>query len=65
MAQPDLKYWLNCPCCGEDVLGRAEPIWYEDESETCSDCGCTISVRVDDDQDPPEAWTVASEDCEP
>lgn len=56
---------LDCPCCGEDVLCREKPLWYEDESEKCPDCGCTVSVRIDDDtQDEPVAYTVASEDCQ-
>jgi predicted RNA-binding Zn-ribbon protein involved in translation (DUF1610 family) len=54
---------LDCPCCGEDVLLRVEPIWYEDESEACSDCGCTVGVRVDDDEGLPTAYTKVTKGC--
>jgi len=54
---------LNCPCCGEEVLLRAEPLWYDGESEACSDCGCTVSVHVDDADDPPTAHTVVTNGC--
>ena len=54
---------LDCPCCGEDVLLRVEPIWYDDESEVCSDCGCTVAVRVDDGEAPPIAYTKVVKGC--
>jgi transcription initiation factor TFIIIB Brf1 subunit/transcription initiation factor TFIIB len=59
-----LKEWLNCPCCGEDMLEKDAPaLWYEDEEEVCPDCGCTVSVSVDDDDDPPRAYTVVRKGC--
>jgi hypothetical protein len=45
------------------VLLRVEPIWYEDEFEVCSDCGCTVGVRVDDGEDPPTAYTKIVKGC--
>jgi len=61
--QDAIKAGLDCPCCGEDVLLRVEPIWYEDESEACSDCGCTVGVRVDDDEGLPTAYTKVTKGC--
>lgn len=49
--------YLDCPCCGDDVLGREEAYWHEDEQEKCPSCGCNVSVRVDDGCDPPKAYT--------
>jgi len=38
-------------------------LWYEDEEEICSDCGCLVAVRVDDYDDPPRAYTVVRKGC--
>ena len=56
-------FGLDCPCCGEDVLWRVKPEWYEDEEETCSDCGCLVAVSIDDGGDEPVAYTKVRKGC--
>lgn len=59
----DGRYWLDCPCCGEDAFGRDVDEYGEDEQEVCTGCGCTLTIGVDDSGDPPRAYVTASEDC--
>jgi hypothetical protein len=54
---------LECPCCGEDgVFEHKEPLWYDGEQEVCPDCGCHLTVSVDEHEN--IAYVNASEDCE-
>jgi len=64
MSETPPTEWLECPCCGESVMEKPLPaLWYEDEEEICSDCGCLVAVRVDDYDDPPRAYTVVRKGC--
>jgi len=62
-----MSHYLECPCCGEDgMFERAEPVWYEDEEQKCTDCGCRLIINVDDsDPDEPFAYVTADESCAP
>jgi hypothetical protein len=63
MSETPQTEWLECPCCGEGVMGRTSPaLWYQDEEEVC-DCGCVVAASVDEHEDPPQAYAVVRKGC--
>jgi len=61
----DGRFYLDCPCCGEDAFGRDVDEYNEDETEVCTGCGCTLIIGIDEWFDEPsEVYVNASEDCQ-
>ncbi len=56
---------LQCPECGADVFkADAEGLFYEDEEETCQECGtiCRVAVDIDSTEEQPGVASVTSND---
>jgi hypothetical protein len=63
LAETVPMHYRTCACCGEEMFIRAEGVWWDDESEVCSGCGCVNAIRVDEWDDEPTAHTVLA--CPP
>ena len=57
------REWLECPCCGEDAIeSDEEGLFNEDQGGPCPDCGCLVSVVIDEETG---AWSdlYCPDDC--